>query len=293
MSRIVYVNGRYRAYSDAAVHVEDRGFQFADAVYEVMEVRASALVDEGRHLDRLERSLRELEMTMPMSRAALRHVLRETVRRNLVRDGSVYLQVTRGAAPRDFVLPSADTTPTVVVIARRSNPDAIDARAKSGIAVVTAPDERWARRDIKTVMLLPAALAKSRAARAGAREAWLVDPAGFITEGAASNAWIIDQGGTLITRPTSRDILAGVTRATLLDAIAALGLRIVERAFNVAEARAAREAFVTAATNTVMPVVSIDGHPIGDGKPGPVGTMLRSRFHDFAVEDKGVNTTAS
>ena len=285
MARIVYVNGRYRRYAEAAVHAEDRGFQFGDGVYEVIEVREGALIDISRHLDRLERSLEALAMALPMPRAALGHVIRETMRRNRVADGTVYLQITRGARPRDFFFPGPDVVQTVVVIARPMARSIADKRAASGIAVKTVPDPRWVRCDIKTVMLLPASLAKEAAKAEGAREAWFLDAAGYITEGASSNAWIIDDRGRLRTRPADSAILRGVTRTTLLDVIARLGLEVVEAPFTVAEAKAAREAFVTAATNVVTPVVAIDGVAIGDGQPGPVSRQLRAAFH--AVAERG------
>ncbi len=282
MARVVYINGRYQPYAEAAVHAEDRGFQFGDGVYEVIEVRDGALIDPTRHLERLQRSLGEIRMPMPMSRTALGHVLRETVRRNRVRDGTIYLQVTRGAGPRDFLFPAVPYRQTVVCIARPSSRGIADARAATGIAVATLPDPRWARCDIKTVMLLPASLAKEDAKAAGAREAWFVDDAGFVTEGASSNAWIIDASGCLRTRPVDAAILRGVTRTTLLDVVHKFGLDIVERPFTVAEAKLAREAFVTAATNVVTPVIAIDGVRIGDGKPGEISKRLRAAFHEVA-----------
>lgn len=282
MSRIVYVNGRYVPYAQASVHVEDRGFQLADAVYEVCEIKAGAVIDETRHLDRLWRSLGELSMRAPMSRRALQHVIARTLHLNRVRDGSVYLQVTRGAAPRDFHFPSPDTAPSLVVIARSRPVGRVDRQAETGIAVVTAPDIRWGRCDIKTVMLLPACLAKEQAHATGAREAWLVDATGHVTEGASSNAWIVDAEDRLVTRHLDRAILPGVTRATLMDAIRLAGLVVVERAFTVEEAKSAREAFITSASNTVMPVVRIDDVAIGGGRPGPVALRLRTRFHQVA-----------
>jgi D-alanine transaminase len=194
MTRTVYVNGRYRPYAEAAVHVEDRGFQFADAIYEVCEVRGGRLVDAPRHMARLERSLAELQIARPMSAAALANVMREVIRRNRVRDGLLYLQVSRGAAAREFLFP-ADTTPTVVCLAHPVATAAVEARSKTGIAVKSLPDNRWGRCDIKTVMLLPACLAKEAAHKDGAREAWFVDGQGFVTEGASSNAWIVDGSG--------------------------------------------------------------------------------------------------
>lgn len=282
MARVVYVNGRYQPYGEAAVHAEDRGFQFGDGVYEVIEVRDTALIDPTRHLERLQRSLGEIRMGMPMSRAALGHVLRETVRRNRVRDGTIYLQVTRGAGPRDFLFPAIPFRQTVVCIARSSPRVIADARAATGIAVKTFPDPRWDRCDIKTVMLLPASLAKEDAKAEGAREAWFVDAEGFVTEGASSNAWIVDATGRLRTRPVDTAILRGVTRTTLFDVIARFGLEVVEQPFTVAEAKAASEAFVTAATNVVTPVIAIDGVRIGDGRPGEISRRLRAAFHDVA-----------
>lgn len=282
MPRIVYVNGRYVPWAHAHVHAEDRGFQFADAVYEVIEVRDGALVDQPRHLERLARSLGELDMPMPMPQAALAVVIRECLRRNRVSDGTVYLQVSRGVRPRDFLFVGADMEQTVVVIARPASRAASEARADAGIKVKTLPDPRWARCDIKTVMLLPSSLAKEAAKADGAREAWFVDEDGFVTEGASSNAWIVDADRQLVTRPIDTAILRGITRTTLLDVIAKLGLKVVERPFSVAEAKAAREAFVTAATNVVTPVVAIDGVLVGDGRPGPISRKLRAAFHDVA-----------
>ncbi len=281
MSRVVYINGRYHPYSKAFVHAEDRGFQFADAVYEVCEVLGGLLVDETRHVRRLERSLGELQIAMPMSARALGLVMRETIRRNRVRDGLVYLQVTRGAAPRDFLFP-AGVRPTLVCLARSIDRAKREARAAAGIAVKTMPDIRWGRSDIKTVMLLPACLAKERARAEGAEEAWFVDRDGFITEGASSNAWIVVGEGALVTRATDSAILPGVTRATLIDLLEREGLKLVERPFRLAEALSAREAFITSASATVMPVVNIDGRPVGDGRPGRLTQLLRSRFHQIA-----------
>jgi D-alanine transaminase len=282
MTRVVYVNGRYLPYAQAGVHVEDRGFQFADAVYEVCEVRDGSLVDEARHVARLERSLAELEIARPMSRTALAHVMRETIRRNRVRNGVCYLQVSRGAGPRDFVFPTPEVAPTLVCTARSMTPARTERQAAHGIAVVSTPEIRWRRCDIKTVMLLPACLAKEAARRKGAREAWFVDATGFVTEGASSNAWIVTAEGRVVTRPADERILAGVTRATVMDAIRSCGLLLDERPFSLAEALAAREAFLTSASNAVMPVVSIDGVPIGDGRPGPVAARLRSAFRQYA-----------
>jgi D-alanine transaminase len=282
MTRIVYVNGRYLPYAQASVHAEDRGFQFADAVYEVCEVKGGRLVDETRHMARLARSLSELGMPQPMAAGAWSRVLRETIRRNRVRDGLVYLQVSRGAGPRNFLFPPPGTGPTVVCLARSTSPAQQEAAAEAGIGVKTMPDPRWDRCDIKTVMLLPAALAKEAARAEGAREAWFFDAQGYVTEGASSNAWIVDAEGRLVTRQADNAILRGITRTTLIDVLRREGVELVERPFTVAEAKAAREAFVTSATNIVMPVVTIDGQPVGNGAPGLLTQRLRSEFHTAA-----------
>ena len=281
MSRIAYVNGRYVPHQDASVHVEDRGYQFADGVYEVCEVRGGHLIDERRHLDRLDRSLSELRIAAPMSRAALSLVLHETVRRNGVVNGMVYLQVTRGVARRDHVFPAPQTPPSVVVTARRSDFASQEALAASGVKVISVPENRWARVDIKSVGLLPNVLAKQAAKEAGARDAWFVDASGHVTEGASTNAWIVTADGTIVTRPAEEGILRGITRTVVMEEASALGYRVEERPFTLAEAHGAAEAFITAASTLVMPVIAIDGEPVGNGKPGPVATLLRRKFHDF------------
>jgi len=282
MSRIAYVNGRYLPRTEAKVSIEDRGFQFADGVYEVCEVKGGRLIDERRHMARLARSLREVRIARPMSEAALAVVLRETVKRNRVRDGIVYLQITRGTARRDFPFPPAETRATVVVTARATDQARLAQLAAEGVAVVTMPDIRWGRVDIKSVALLPNVLAKQAAREQGAREAWLVDAQGRVTEGASSNAWIVSRDGKLITRQLGNDILPGITRAVVIDAVKGQGLAFEERAFTVAEAHAAREAFLTSASQTVLPVTRIDGRTIGNGAPGPVATALRRAFHRYA-----------
>ena len=282
MFRFAYVNGRYVPYAAAQVQVEDRGYQFSDGVYEVCEVRDGGLVDERRHLDRLERSLSELRIALPVARSALGVVLRETVRRNRVRNGLIYLQVTRGVARRDHGFPPPGTRPSLVVTARQLDRAKQNALAETGIAVLTVPDDRWSRVDIKSVSLLPNVLARQAARDAGAREAWLVDAEGFVSEGASTNAWIVTRSGRVVTRPAEFGILRGITRTVVLEVAAKQGLAVEERPFTVAEAHIAREAFATAATQLVMPVVTIDGKPVGDGKPGPVARALRSRFHETA-----------
>jgi len=282
MSRIAYVNGRYVRHAEAAVHIEDRGYQFADGVYEVCEVRGGHLIDETLHVDRLERSLGELRIAMPMSRAALGAVLRETVRRNGVRDGMVYLQVTRGVAPRNHPFPAPDTAPGIVATAKSVSPASGDKRAEAGIAVISVPDNRWERVDIKTVGLLPNVMAKQAAKEAGAYEAWFVDKDGNVTEGSSTNAWIVTADGTLVTRPANGGILRGITRTVILELAAKHGLKVEERAFSLDEAKRAREAFITAATTLVMPVVKIDEAVIGNGAPGSIAADLRARFHQHA-----------
>jgi D-alanine transaminase len=282
MSRIAYVNGRYLPHALAMVHVEDRGYQFADGVYEVCEVREGRLVDERRHLERLKRSLAEIRIAPPMSPAALGVVMRETLRRNRLRDGLLYLQITRGVARREHAFPPPATKPSLVVTVRASDRAKLEALAETGIAVVTAKDNRWERVDIKTVGLLPNVLARQSARERGAREAWFVDEGGLVTEGTSSNAWIVTQAGAIVTRPATLGMLKGITRAVVLEMAARQGLSVEERPFSVAEALAAREAFLTAATQIVMPVIEIDGHKIANGRPGPVARALRRDFHRHA-----------
>lgn len=277
MSRVAYVNGRYLPYAQAAVHVEDRGFQFADGVYEVIAVAQGRLVDASGHLERLERSLGELQIDMPMTAGALRVVMAETIRRNRVRAGQIYLQVTRGAARREFAFP-VNTPPTVVAIARSVDWTKAAMNAAKGVAAITRPDIRWGRCDIKSVGLLPAALAKQAAKEAGAYEAWLVDRDGKVTEGSSSNAWIVTRDNVLVTRGLNRAILGGITRSAVLELARREGLRIEERAFSVAEALEAKEAFVTSTTSYVMPIVTLDGKPIGNGGPGVVAAKLRAVY---------------
>jgi len=282
MSRIAYVNGRYLPMRNAAVHVEDRGYQFGDGVYDVCEVRGGRLIDERRHLDRLKRSLAELRIRLPMSPAALGIVLREVIAKNRIGYGIVYLQVTRGVARRDHAFPAPEVLPSVVVTARALNSARNEALAATGIAVVSVPDNRWGRVDIKTIGLLPNVLARQAAIERGARDAWFVDKDGNVTEAASANAWIVTAAGTIVTRPAGRAILRGITRTVVLEAIKAQGLAVEERAFTLEEVYAAREAFVTAASQIVLSVVRIDGRLIGDGKPGPVATALRREFHRYA-----------
>jgi D-alanine transaminase len=279
---MAYVNGRYVPHRDAAVHIEDRGYQFADGAYEVCEVRERRIVDGRRHIDRLLRSLDELRIAMPMSRAALDVVLREVIRRNRVENGIVYVQITRGVAPRDHAFPRAPTAPSLVVTARRLDIELRERTAEQGIGVITVPENRWPRVDIKSISLLPNVLAKQAAVEAGAREAWFVDPEGTVTEGCSSNAWIVTGDGTIVTRAPDHYILRGITRTVLLDVIAEQGFAFEERPFTVEEAYAAREAFATSASQIVLPIVRIDGRPIGNGAPGMVATTLRREFRRHA-----------
>jgi D-alanine transaminase len=282
MSRIAYVNGRYQPHGAAMVHVEDRGYQFADGVYEVCEVRKGFIVDMTRHLDRLNRSLTELAMVWPMSRKALVMVLREVVRRNRVVNGLVYLQVTRGVARRDHVFPAEGTAPALVVTAKKVGQAGLRKKIEAGISAITVPENRWERVDIKTVGLLPNVLARQTAREKGAQEAIFVDADGMIKEGAATNVWMVDADGTLVTRPADFGILRGITRTTAIDVAAKLGLKVEERAFSVEEAKRAREVFISAATSVVIPVVSIDGTSIANGHPGAVAERLRDAFFDVA-----------
>jgi D-alanine transaminase len=282
MSRIAYVNGRYLPFREAEVHVEDRGYQFADGVYEVCQVRGGRLIDERRHIARLQRSLGELRIPMPMSVKALGVVLREVVARNRIGYGLVYLQITRGVARRDHAFPSSPVAPSVVVTARSLNMKRNEKLAARGIAVISVPDNRWGRVDIKTVGLLPNVLARQAAIEQGARDAWFVDKDGVVMEASSANAWIVTAQGALVTRHADHAILRGITRTVVFDAVKGQGLSIEERTFTLQEAFAAREAFITSATQPVLPVVKIDGHTIGDGKPGPIANALRREFYRYA-----------
>ncbi len=278
MSRIAYVNGAYVPLRRAKVSIQERGLQFGDAVYEVWAVRGGRLFDRDAHLSRLQRSLQAVRIEAPMSDAALLSVIGETMRRNRVRNGIVYLQIGRGAAPRDHAFPTPGVAPSVIVTAKPLDIGALDARAEAGVRVITLPETRWARRDIKSVNLLPNVLARQAAREAGAFEAWFVDGDGMVTEGTSSNAWIVDGDGVLKTRGLSNDILHGVTRAALAAIARERQMRVAEQAFSVAEAQRAREAFISAASNPAVPVTHIDGVAIGDGAPGPVARALRAAY---------------
>jgi len=276
MSRIAYVAGQYVPHKHAAVHIEDRGYQFADGVYEVIAVVGGKLVDQQPHIERLKRSLSELRIPMPMGEAALKVVVREVVRRNAVDYGIIYLQVTRGAAPREHAFPKA-IKPTLVATAKNTKPPP-PKFGRDGIAVITIPDIRWERCDIKSVALVANVLGKQQAREAGAYEAWQVGSDGMITEGTSTNAWIVTMDGAVVTRKADHSILRGVTRGAVLDIIRSEGLEFVERPFSVDEAKAAREAFLTSTTAELLPVVIIDGAPVANGKPGLLSEKLRAAY---------------
>ncbi len=286
MPRLAYVNGRYLPHRGAQVHIEDRGYQFADGVYEVVPVAHGALVDEELHLDRLERSLRELRIAMPMKRQTLKLVSHELARRNGLSYGFVYMQVTRGVAPRDHKFPK-DAKPALVMTTRQMKP-ASERSLAEGIKVITVPDIRWKRRDIKSTSLLPNCLAKQQAYEAGAAEAWLVDEDGNVTEGSSTNAWIITRDGRVVTRKATHEILNGITRQVLLKVIAEEGLTLEERPFTVPEAYEAREAFLTSSTNFVMPITRIDEQSVGNGHPGEITGKLRRAYIASFAPDGGV-----
>jgi len=280
--RIAYVNGRYLDHRRAAVHIEDRGYQFADGVYEVIHLFRGRLVDEDPHLDRLDRSLGELRIAWPLSRAALRIAMRELIRRNRFVTGLLYIQVTRGVAPRDHKFPSAVRSALVMTV--RSIPEFPAEMRENGVAVVTIDDLRWARCDIKSVALLPNVLGKQAAAEAEAYEAWMCDAEGFVTEGTSSNAWIVTADGTLVTRPARPDILRGVTRQAIFELAAGVGIPAEERKFTREEALGAREAFLSNSSHFVTPVTRIDGTVIANGKPGSLSTALHERYLAFMAD---------
>ncbi|MBI3440084.1 MAG: D-amino-acid transaminase [Proteobacteria bacterium] len=286
MSRIAYVNGAYVPLAGAGVSVLDRGFQFADSIYEVWAIRGGRLFDADAHMSRLRRSLNELRIHFPMSDAALYAVLRDTQRRNRVTDGIVYLQISRGAAPRDHVFPSLSVRPTIVVTAKNLDQSAIARRAAQGIKVITLPDTRWARCDIKSVNLLPNVLARQTAKEKGAFEAWFVDEAGFVTEGTSSNAFIVDAQNRIRTAAISNHILHGVTRAALLAIARDHQLKVVEEPFTTEEAKVAGEAFISAASNPAVPVVAIDAAQVGNGQPGPIAKALRAFYLGAEPENR-------
>ncbi|WP_135210136.1 D-amino-acid transaminase [Vitreimonas flagellata] len=278
MSQIAYVNGAYVPMRYAAISINDRGFQFGDSIYEVWPVRGGQLRDSDGHFARMRRSLNEIRAPAPMDDRALHLVIKETMRRNKVREGIVYIQVSRGVAPRDHTFPSKPIKPTLIITAKNLDQAGMRKRGAEGVKVITTPEIRWARRDIKSVNLLPNILQRQAAKEAGAFEAWFVDEDGFITEGTSSNAWIVDAQGRLRTRPLSNDILHGVTRASVMRVAQERQMQVIEEPFTLAEAKAAREAFVTGAGSPIFPVIAIDNVPVGEGKPGPVTQALRAAY---------------
>jgi D-alanine transaminase len=277
MSRIAYVNGQYVPQRLASVNVEDRGYQFADGIYEVIYVHGGRLIDETLHLDRLDRSLRELRLAPPMSRAALQRVLREMVTRNRIREGLVYMQITRGVARRDHAFPTPPVPSSLVVTARRTPPFPRDPDGWAG-AAITYPDLRWARCDIKTVGLTANVLAKQAAREQGAVEAFLIDREGFLAEGASTTVWVVDSEQRLRTRHLDHAVLPGCTRAALIAELRPEGIAFEERRISETELHAAREIFITSATSFVRPIVRLDGRPVGDGSVGPITRQLFELF---------------
>lgn len=283
MSHIAYVNGRYLPQKQAHVHIEDRGYQFADGVYEVICVWNGVPADYAAHIVRLNRSLAELRMASPISDAGLKLVLQEVVRRNHLERGTIYIQVNRGVAPRAHTFPGAGVRPSLVVTAKHGAGPS-DALAEEGVKVITTPDLRWGRRDIKSVGLLPNALAKQAALEAKAYEALLYTPDGTVTEASASNAWIVTSDKTIVTHPATHAILGGVTRATVLKMARAAGYIVKERAFTLDEVRKAKEVFLTGTTTFVMPVIDLDGRPVANGGAGIIALDLRRRYRAYLDE---------
>jgi D-alanine transaminase len=283
MARYAYVNGRFVQHTDAVVHVEDRGYQFADGVYEVVTIIGGKLVDEQGHLDRLTRSLNELRIASPVTPRVLKILMRRLIEMNRVTQGTIYLQITRGVAPRDFKFPKHSES-SLVMTTKRAGAFATKAQLENGVKVITIPDIRWLRRDIKSVSLLPQVLGKQQAIEAGAFEAWQVDDDGNVTEGCSSNAWIVTSDGTLVTRYANNLILNGVTRLSILKLAQEAGIPFEERPFSVEEAYGAREAFVSSASTFVMPVTQIDDRSVGNGKPGSLSEKLRQSYLEYAQE---------
>ena len=279
MPRIAYVNGRYLSYPDASISIDDRALQFGDSVYEVVAVRGGKLVELEDHLARLERSLRELRIEPPLSQAPLLVVIDQIQRRNHVRDGLIYVQVTRGIAPRAHKFPKGPLRGSLIVTGKQRVTDDTSENLRKGIRVITLPDGRWYRRDIKSTNLLANVLAKQSAIEAGAVEAWLLDEHNCITEGTSSTAWIVTDAGCVVTRPLSHDILPGVTRLNLINVLKTEKLVFEERPFTLAEAETAKEAFITSASNPVTPVIQVNQTILGDGAPGLITKLLQKCYH--------------
>jgi D-alanine transaminase len=285
MAKISYVNGRYVNHCDATVHMEDRGYQFSDGIYEVMAFYNRTLLDEGLHMQRLLRSLKELHIAPPMSETALRLVSRELIARNNRTDGTLYMQISRGVARRDHPFPKAAKPSVVMALTGPKMPK--EKEVREGVSVIVRPDLRWARRDIKSISLLPNVLAKQEATAAGAREAWLVDEKGIISEGAVSNNAIVNAKGEVITHPANQNILGGITRDVMIKLACKNNIKVIERPFSLKEAKAAKEAFLTSTTSNVLPVTRIDNAAVGNGKPGPVTLKLLKLFYEHIYEETG------
>ena len=278
MPRFAYVNGSYVPHAQASVHIDDRGYQFADGVYEVWAVKAGVMLDEAGHFARLERSLAALDIAQPVSMPALKLIGRHLLRLNRISDAILYIQISRGVAPRDHPFPVVAPAPALIVTAKRLDWQKQDAQAEKGVGLISMPDERWARCDIKSTALLANVLAKQKARDAGGYEAMLTDEAGLVTEGSSSTIFMVDGDGGLVTRPLGPEILPGITRETVIDVARAENIAVTERAFSVDEAKAAREMFITSASGFVLPVVEIDHQPVGNGVPGSLATRLRRAY---------------
>lgn len=277
MAKIAYVNGWFSLQSEASINIEDRGLQFGDAVYEVWAFKDYKLMDEAGHFTRLQRSLDELGIDYQVNQTSMKLVIMELIRKNRVRDGMVYLQISRGTAPRDHKYPD-DVMPNVIFTVKPLNFASLNAKAQKGIKITFLSDNRWGRVDIKTTNLLGNVIAKQYALDNGFDDVWYFDKDGFITEGTSNNAWIIDENDNLITREISNDILSGITRKSVIEAASQLGLKIIERKFTIDEARNAKEAFITSATQFVMPVVKMDQNTIGGGSIGLLASKLRTQY---------------
>ncbi len=278
--RIAYVNGAYTQHAQAAVHIDDRGYQFADGVYEVACLINGQLIDFDEHLDRLDRSLDELQIPNPVDRPTLKHICGEVIRLNRLQSGLIYIQMTRGVAPRFHAFPK-HAEPSIVITAKYINHREVMAKVDKGIAAITLPDTRWARPDIKSISLLPNVLGKQKAVEAGAYEAILYNTEGFVTETNSTNVWIVDQSGVLKTPPTSRPILPGVTRQRLIDLLKDKGIVVQEVDISLDDLRQAREIIFTASVSSVMPVVLLDQVPVGTGKPGEMVQFIKNMYLDY------------
>tara|TARA_A100001011_G_scaffold346961_1_gene383713 strand:- start:1838 stop:2689 length:852 start_codon:yes stop_codon:yes gene_type:complete len=279
MSREAFVNGEYTEYINSNVHIEDRGYQFADGVYEVFAILDSKIVDYGGHINRLYRSLKELRIASPIQKKSYKFHINEIIKRNIIKDGLVYLQVTRGIASRDFKFPKYSKS-SIVIIGKNTSLNYYNNNFTKGIKVKTTKDLRWKRVDIKSLNLLPPVLAKQYAADNGCEEAWLLDEDGYITEGSSSNAWIV-KNKTVITRPVSNSILNGITRTTLIKSLMKIGYKFTERKFNLNDIKNADEAFITSATQFVMPVVAVDNIKIGKGNVGEFVKIFKEIYFKY------------